>query len=380
MRTLATLLIIFLTGFTLIQATTLNSSQDGTWSSSDTWGGAGSPSNGDAVVIDHTVTLDGDVENNMTITIEVAGSLGGPGFNMKIKSGETLTIRGYLELNDLTFDNGSIIIIEATATVVIRGNLINKNNSDNVTIDGEVTVEGNVENGNGGVIDGDGQIVVSGDFVGEGALFGRTPTSSIDPGTVASRSTLPVELVALKAAYLGQHRAEVTWSTASELNNDHFDIERSSDGYEFESISLIKGAGTSNDISDYSYVDEEVPSGTVYYRLKQVDFDGRYEYFNARPIDSRTSDSECELDVNPNPCMGKCTVAFENCDNEENENVRFKVYDAMGNVVYFSMEKSILNGQADFTLDATNNLAPAVYIIRGETQEKAMDKKVIMQP
>jgi hypothetical protein len=70
----------------------------------------------------------------------------------------------------------------------------------------------------------------------------------------------------------------LSWATASETNNDYFQLERSVDGQFFQAIAYIQGAGTSNTRKDYSYVDKVAPWGRVYYRLKQVDFNGDSEY------------------------------------------------------------------------------------------------------
>lgn len=81
---------------------------------------------------------------------------------------------------------------------------------------------------------------------------------------------LPVELMSFKAAPK-ENEVELEWVTASETNNDYFQVERSYDGKQFESLRKVKGAGTTLVPKYYSYLDEQPKAGTIYYRLKQVD-------------------------------------------------------------------------------------------------------------
>lgn len=88
-------------------------------------------------------------------------------------------------------------------------------------------------------------------------------------------SALPVTLIDLKAIP-GEDHVMVLWSTASELNNREFVVERSSDGYDFVAIAHVPGAGTSLVPLDYAHKDDSPLSGVAYYRLRQIDLDGRW--------------------------------------------------------------------------------------------------------
>ena len=72
----------------------------------------------------------------------------------------------------------------------------------------------------------------------------------------------------------------LNWTTASELNNDYFTIERSKDAVEFQPIKFVEGAGNSNSILNYEIIDVNPFLGTSYYRLKQTDFNGKYSFSN----------------------------------------------------------------------------------------------------
>ncbi|OFX55464.1 MAG: hypothetical protein A2046_12350 [Bacteroidetes bacterium GWA2_30_7] len=362
----------------ILNATSYVSATNGDWSDDDTWSPSGNPGNNDDITINHIINLDVSVTTKTSITINDAGSLNSLTSSLQIKNGVSLTVSGELIVFNLQFDNGSIIVIENIGIVEVKGDFANKNNSDNVLIDGNMNVAGNFDNGNGGVITGSGEICTTGSYSGVGDTFGKSPTSDIPAGSCVSITILPVELINFDAT-LENPNVIINWSTASEKNNQQFNILRSTNGLDFIIIATIKGAGNSSTSLSYTYTDENPPKTTLYYLLKQIDFDGKSETFNLISITNDVTKDECSMSVNPNPCIGKCTVAFEDCNEDDLKDAKFQVYDAMGNVIYASISKPIEQGKALFSLDVNNNLKPAIYIVRGNTESKMIDKKVIMQ-
>jgi len=89
---------------------------------------------------------------------------------------------------------------------------------------------------------------------------------------------LPVELISFKANLAGEV-VEISWATASETDNDYFTLEKSNDGKSWFNISEVTGAGTSNIKIVYYFTDNNPFPGLSYYRLKQTDYDGQFEYF-----------------------------------------------------------------------------------------------------
>ncbi len=89
---------------------------------------------------------------------------------------------------------------------------------------------------------------------------------------------LPIEIIDF-SALAKENYVLIEWVTVTEINNDFYTIERSDDAKKWEIIDYKKGAGNSNQIIEYSYKDESPINGLSYYRLKQTDYDGRYEYF-----------------------------------------------------------------------------------------------------
>ncbi len=106
------------------------------------------------------------------------------------------------------------------------------------------------------------------------ANLGRT---SIDCLT-GTPIILSVELISLDATVTDNNQVVINWKTASEKNNNHFEIQRSQNAVEWETIEIIEGAGNSTEIREYETVDKNGFSGISYYRLKQVDIDGNYTH------------------------------------------------------------------------------------------------------
>jgi hypothetical protein len=101
--------------------------------------------------------------------------------------------------------------------------------------------------------------------------------------------TLPVELLRFNIARIGDD-AMLTWVTGSEINCSHFIVERSGTDMEFVAIGKVEGNGTTNIIHEYGFLDPEPLKGLSYYRLRQVDFDGQFEYSTIKPFQFEISD------------------------------------------------------------------------------------------
>lgn len=125
--------------------------------------------------------------------------------------------------------------------------------------------------------------------------------------TVWYHSTLPIELLDFTAEKQG-NGVDIKWVTASETNNDYFIVQRSSDGITFENVTIIDGAGNSTSMLYYGIRDEHPYNGTSYYRLKQVDFNGTFEYSPARAV---TFDETTVL-VYPNPTANGNITIYNN--------------------------------------------------------------------
>jgi len=106
-------------------------------------------------------------------------------------------------------------------------------------------------------------------------------------GASGGAALLPVDFI----HFTGQQKEafiQIDWTTASEVQNDFFDIERSVDGYHFEKIGKVNGSGDSDELEYYEFLDRDPLADINYYRLKQVDFNGKYVYSNVISVEGRS--------------------------------------------------------------------------------------------
>ncbi len=178
--------------------------------------------------------------------------------------------------------------------------------------------------------------------------------------------SLPIELQRFSVE-ISNPGAKLTWLTASELDNEKFFIERSGDGREYKIIGEMAGKGTTNEAQYYSFVDEKPLQGVNYYRLKQVDFDGNFEY---SPVQTLLFRKDGEIVVYP-------TIVEQvlNLDVPETmeEATSLKVYTIQGALVYqASMEGT---GKLTFDLPALSAGQYVAEVLNGQTASRTIIMK-----
>lgn len=143
---------------------------------------------------------------------------------------------------------------------------------------------------------------------------------------------LPVDLLYFNAQGV-TNSARLSWATATETNNHHFDIERSSDGSSFTKIAEVDAHGTGTSLlqQNYEYTDQEPASGISYYRLRQVDRNGEFKLYPIISVNF-VLDKNITFSVRPNPNSGEFTVDFSGIEN--NHEVQIILTDAQGKLVY----------------------------------------------
>ena len=120
-----------------------------------------------------------------------------------------------------------------------------------------------------------------------------------------SGASLPVELTNFNVKNTSNGHL-LTWQTASEKNNEGFDIQRSEDGRNWENIGFVQGHGTTQNRQEYTFLDKMPLTGSNYYRLKQVDFDGQFEYSKIVNVEYQTNNHE--LRIFPNPVTDELNI------------------------------------------------------------------------
>jgi len=171
---------------------------------------------------------------------------------------------------------------------------------------------------------------------------------------------VPVELASFTAEVV-DGMVELTWITATETNNQGFEVQRKSES-EFETLAFINGNGTTTETHVYSYTDRNVKAGTYSYRLKQVDFDGTFEYSNVIEADVQ-SPAIFALEQNyPNPFNPSTTINFRLAADSK---VNLKIFNVLGQEVATLLNGNFVAGShtVNFTASALNS---GVYMYRIE--------------
>lgn len=146
-------------------------------------------------------------------------------------------------------------------------------------------------------------------------------------GSIGSEVPLPIELISFKAT-VESGVVKLIWVTASELNNDFFQVERSQDGKEFLLVVRVEGAGTTNQRNTYQATDESPIPGTSYYMLTQTDFDGTKSYSKVVMVRVESELGEV-LKFYPNPVHNGDILHFEYLS-EKDEIIQLSLTDPAG--------------------------------------------------
>ena len=190
-------------------------------------------------------------------------------------------------------------------------------------------------------------------------------------GGGASGNPLPVELIHFDVQPAANHTADLHWVTASEINNSHFEIERSYDGVRWEWVGNVTGNVTTSQLIDYKYTDKRIAKSqnTAYYRLKQVDYDGAFEYSDDRVVRLDGNAEVFEIAAYPNPFNQEVTIHVN-----ANEPYNIEVTDING-VVVLSVDHT---ENRTHRLDVSEYTA-GIYIINVTSAEGTNHLKIIKQ-
>jgi len=167
-------------------------------------------------------------------------------------------------------------------------------------------------------------------------------------GAASGPSILPITLLSFDAQYNGSSSVvDVTWTTASEINNKEFTIEKSMDGMNWEFVANVPGAGNSTRVINYASVDESPFGGISYYRLKQTDYDGNHTYSDIRAVEINASFNKME--VVPNPARNHTNIIF---GTSEPGVATVSIYDCAGRLIS-STQVNTIKGINTTELDIT---------------------------
>ncbi len=204
---------------------------------------------------------------------------------------------------------------------------------------------------------------------------------------------VPVELISFSASSVSTG-VLLEWETATELNNLGFEIERSNDNNSFVRVGFVKGKGTTTEKNVYSLTDKTAESKKYYYRLKQIDYDGKYTLSNSIQIEHTSIPLNFELSQNyPNPFNPVTTIRFSiptspdtpllSKERGRGEVVTLKVYDMLGREVatIINEEKQPGTYEVEFSAGSSGNasgLSSGIYFYRLATGSFIETKKMIL--
>ena len=278
------------------------------------------------VLSGHTITINGEAntQNGLGFVIQSGATLiitgcltGNNNFN--------LNISGSLQVNCIMVNNNGTLIIQGTGSVSVTNNLVVGSNAT-ITVGGTLTVGGN-STINSGTLTVNGTVNISGQYTGP------TPTGSggmqdIDEVFLGA---LPVNLADFTLNN-GNDFVIASWITLSEINNSHFIVEHASEDLNFSIVGKVSGNNNSNQEIKYSFKHYSPVLGWNFYRLKQVDFNGVYEYSNIQAIRfSESKNNRPAFLVYPNPNNG--IEIFIDNKNSEWGDVDFKIINVSGLIV-----------------------------------------------
>jgi hypothetical protein len=328
------------------------------------------------------------VNNNTTVTVASDGTLtlgsstlyNPPGAttkkSMTFTNAGTLTVAGTLHIyGDLIVNNS--LVFNVTGSVIVYGNVVMSNGGDlAVSGSGTLQINGSLQGGNGTHVSTAGGATIS---VGGGINLGGGNSSISGPsGSITSpggctctgsgsgcntggtggcgNTVLPIELL----YFMGETqpgKVVLKWATVSELNFDHFSIQRSAEGISFSEIGTVDGHGTTKEVHKYSFSDTNPLIGRSYYKLTAIDFDGYSESFKIVTVNTKGGK---QASVYPNPVIDNQLFVDLNFSSEKE--ARAIVTDLIGTQL------------AQFKLSSTSNvlyldLRPGTYVIKITSDE-----------
>jgi N-acetylneuraminic acid mutarotase len=198
---------------------------------------------------------------------------------------------------------------------------------------------------------------------------GNNTTVQVSLSGMGGSAPAPVELVDFNVTAEGEN-ALLEWTTASELNNDFFSVERSGDGHNYATIGQIPGQGTSDEINEYRFSDGQPLNGTSYYRLKQVDFDGSFSYSSVQEFYFINE----TIDIYPNP-IGPDGVLFLELTFNRQKEIHVNMIDITGRSVYEST-LTTRRGQ-DLKSLSVPVLPKGIYWVKITSNEGRLAQKMI---
>jgi hypothetical protein len=199
-------------------------------------------------------------------------------------------------------------------------------------------------------------------------------------------NNVPVELTTFTASVLQNEKAvQLNWTTATEINNSGFEIlrgvypernQRTQNDNEWKTIGFVPGFGTTTEPKSYSFIDDNVTTRVYKYRLKQIDFDGSFEYSNEIDVEVDFTPEEFVLYQNyPNPFNSSTLIEFTLPDDVSNATL--SIYNALGMKVTELVNRSLTAGKYSYQFNSID-LSAGFYIYELRADNFISAKKMLL--
>lgn len=321
--------------------------------------------------LNNLARVDGDIvfRNNdaITPTSSIQSPTGGSGFTLfrRLTNAKSLVIDGNDGITTLD-DLSSAVSNPSGAVLTIDSVFIITNNAslgDCCAPTCQTVVDGQQFDGTNPAVTVSGN---TGDCVDKAAIA----NACVDEPGKSCLSAAPVEFIAF-TGQLNSSYVELNWATATESENDYFQVERSNDGINFVALGQVAGSGDSQQELDYSYFDYDFQAGVNYYRLRQVDYDGTQDFSDVIAVDA--GGAATALGIYPNPASGgNVNVSLDNGWNQER--LTLDVFSASGQHVF---QLTSANG-AKFELPS-DRLSPGMYAVRVTDGARTLTERLVVR-
>ena len=240
-----------------------------------------------------------------------------------------------------------------------------------------------------GVLDYTSLLVAHDDGVSQWQNFGGVATANVTGNITSSLfnnfhtyfalgnppgggNPLPIELTSFNVRLINK-KVLVDWATASELNNDFFTIEKSSDNVNFFTLAVVNGSGTTSQAHQYQYLDDKPFGGMSYYRLKQTDFDGQSTTF---PTVAVFNAARNKFDVFPNPSPDHIvTLSYPDRDLS---NFEVFVQDITGKIIPSHTIAGERAGEMKLVIDENHVSHGGLFIVTAQSAEQTLKERLLI--
>lgn len=332
---------------------------------------------GDIVILE---TLDNDIKQSQTSNTLVLSAP--PNWQFNPSEGAVSTTQGSdIESISIAVSSSAVTITFSTANGNVRMMTVDEITISDIQvqpIDGNNITPGNILQTSAAP----GTAKIKG-IVNDLTSFGSL---SVDPN-----SPLPVELIYFSADLIGSE-VHLNWSTATEVNNYGFEVQRYAGDNNWEVLGFVQGHGSSNSYKNYEFIDDlsflsdYSRPDSLEYRLKQIDIDGKFEYYrstaivqlrNITAVDDEIFPVKYELSQNyPNPFNPSTTISFNVSDYSH---VTLKVYDILGNLVETLVDDERAPGNFETQFTAANMPSGTYLLIMQAGNYKGLRKMMLVK-